>query len=60
MPWRIKRILYLMACGFGALAISLVVLIRDRSLDTNLLAVLGILGGVAIILAHLPLNGDKG
>jgi hypothetical protein len=58
MPWRVKRLLWLMACGFGVLALAIVVLVRDRSTDTELLAYIGILGGIAIILTNLPTNGN--
>lgn len=57
MPWRVKRFLYLMACGFGALALAAVVLIRDHSTDIRLLAIIAVLGGIAIILTNLPVNG---
>jgi hypothetical protein len=57
MPWRVKRLLYLMACGFGVLALAIVVLVRDSSTDSVLLASIGILGGIAIILTNLPTNG---
>jgi hypothetical protein len=59
MPWRVKRLLCLMACGFGVLALAVVVLVREKSrgTDVDLLAYIAILGGVAIILTNLPLNG---
>jgi hypothetical protein len=58
MPWKVKRLLYLMALGFGVLALAIVVLVRDRSVDTDLLAYIALLGGIAIILTNLPLNGN--
>jgi hypothetical protein len=59
MPWKVKRLLILMACGFGVLALAVVVLVREKSrgTDTDLLAYIAILGGIAIILTNLPLNG---
>jgi hypothetical protein len=57
MPWRIKRLLYLMACGFGVLALAIVVLVRDSTIDTELLGYVALLGGVAIILTNLPIDG---
>jgi hypothetical protein len=57
MPWRVKRLLFLMACGFGVLALAVVVLVRDSSTDSVLLATIAILGGMAIILTNLPANG---
>jgi hypothetical protein len=59
MPWRLKRLLILMACGFGVIALALIVLARDDNLDSQLLAGIGILGGVAILLTNLPDGGDK-
>jgi hypothetical protein len=58
MPWRTKRLLYLMACGFGALALAAVVLARHRSTDTQLLGWVAVLGGIAIILNNLPNDKD--
>ena len=58
MPWRIRRMLGLFACGFAALGLAIVVLVRDNSTDAVLLALLGLIGGVAIILNNLPANGD--
>lgn len=58
MPWRVKRMLWLMACGFGALTLAVIVLVRDKGTDTNLLAYLGVLGAAAIILTTLPANGN--
>jgi hypothetical protein len=51
--------MYLMACGFGVLALAVVVLVRDTSTDSVLLACIAILGGIAIILTNLPTNGDS-
>jgi hypothetical protein len=59
VPWKTKRLLYLMACGFGVLALAIIVLVREKSrgTDTDLLAYVAILGGIAIILTNLP-NGN--
>jgi peptidoglycan/LPS O-acetylase OafA/YrhL len=57
MPWGVKRFLYLMAMGFAVLGLAIVVVVRDRSVDTVLLAAIAILGGAAIILTNLPVNG---
>jgi uncharacterized membrane protein len=58
VPWRVKRLLYLMACGFAVLVLAVVVLVRDRSTDSELLGTIAILGGIAIILTNLPANGN--
>jgi len=60
MPWRVKRLLILMACGFAVLGLSLAVLARHDSVDGDLLAIIGIVGGIAIIVTNLPENGDHG
>jgi hypothetical protein len=57
MPWRVKRLLILMGCGFGVLTLGLIVLARHDSADGDMLAVIGILGGIAILLTNLPTNG---
>jgi len=59
MPWRIKRLLMLMVCGFAALGLAIVVLVRDNSTDAVLLALLGLVGGLAIVINTLPTD-DKG
>jgi hypothetical protein len=58
MPWKVKRLLMLMACGFGLLGLAAAVLTRDHDLNVRLLAVAAILGGVAVLLTNLPGNGD--
>lgn len=58
MPWRVRRQLYMILLGAAALGLGIVVQVRDRSVDTRLLAAGLILGGVAIILNVLPANGD--
>jgi hypothetical protein len=46
--------------GVAALVIGVIVLVRNtRSLDTELLAALGIVGGLAIVLNALPRNGNS-
>jgi len=57
MPWRVRRLLILMGAGFAAIGIGAVVAIRHRNLDTVLLGILGMLGGVAILLTNTPSNG---
>jgi len=50
---------YLVVCGAVALALALVVLVRNRELDTDLLAALGLVGAVAIIVVALPSDDDR-
>jgi hypothetical protein len=59
MPWRIRRLLYLIAIAFAIGGLAIVVFVRDKSTDTVLLACMGLLGGVAIILSNLPNGNDK-
>jgi hypothetical protein len=59
MPWRVKRMLVLILCSFVVVICAAVVLFRDRSVDTDLLAVIGLAGGVAILIVALPTNGHE-
>jgi hypothetical protein len=58
MPWRIKRIWVELILGVIALTIAIVVLVLNRDTSTDLLAALGIVGGVAIVINALPTNGN--
>jgi hypothetical protein len=58
MPWRVKRIWLEILCGVAALTIAIVVLVLNRDTSSDLLAVLGLVGGVAIIINTLPANGN--
>jgi hypothetical protein len=58
MPWRLKRRIYLGILGAIALALSIIVLVQNQSLSTELLASLGLVGSLAILLVSLPSNGD--
>ena len=55
---RARRNLYLILIGVAVLVIAIIVLIRNRSLDVDLLAALGLLGGLAIVVVALPGNGN--
>jgi hypothetical protein len=59
MPWKVKRSLILYACGFFALGLAIVVFVRNKTIDGDLLAVIAILGGIAIIVNQLPENGNN-
>ena len=54
-----RRQVLLILCGVAALTLSLIVLVRNRSLDVDLLAVLGLVGGVAIVVVALPSSNGK-
>jgi hypothetical protein len=58
MPWRVKRLWLELLCGVAVLTIAIVVLILNRDAASELLAVLGLFGGVAIIINALPANGN--
>jgi hypothetical protein len=49
----------LILLGVVALTLSLIVLVRNRELDTDLLAALGLVGGVAIVVVSLPGSDGK-
>ena len=54
-----KKQVALILLAVATLVIALIVLIRNRNLDVDLLAILGIIGGIAIIVVSLPgLNGN--
>jgi hypothetical protein len=48
-----------MLLAVAVLVLSIVILLRNRSLDTELLAVIGLLSGLAIAVTALPTtNGN--
>jgi hypothetical protein len=54
------RLAYLIVLAVAVLVMSVVVIVRDRSLDDELLAVIGLCGGVAIVVTALPAgNGNN-
>lgn len=53
-----RRTFILMVLGAAALALALIVLIRNKSPDDELLATVAVLGGLAIVLNALPFNGN--
>jgi hypothetical protein len=50
----VRREVYLIVLGVVVLALALIVLIRNQSPDDELLAVIGLVGGLAIIVTSLP------
>jgi hypothetical protein len=59
VPWRVKRIWIEILLGVAALTLAIVVLVLNRDTSTDLLAVLGLVGGVAIVVNALPANGGS-
>ena len=55
----VRREVWLIILAVIVLTLSLIVLIRNRSLDTDLLAALGVLGGAAMIVVALPGRNGK-
>jgi hypothetical protein len=54
-----RRIAALILLAVAVLVLSIVILLRNRSLDIELLAVIGVLGGLAIAITALPTtNGN--
>jgi hypothetical protein len=58
MPWRVKRLYIEILIGAAVLALAVIVLVLNRDVPSDLLAVLGLLGGVAIVINALPANGN--
>jgi hypothetical protein len=60
MPWKLRREIYLILIGVAMLTLSSIVLVRNTSIDTELLGTIGAASGLAIILVSLPVNGRNG
>jgi hypothetical protein len=58
MPWRLRREIALILLGVVVMALSIVVLILNQSASSEILAAIGLAGGIAIIVNLLPANGD--
>jgi hypothetical protein len=58
-----RRLLVLTFLGAAMLALAVVVMVRNRSPDDELLAIIAVLGGVAVIVneltRHPPDDSDK-
>jgi hypothetical protein len=59
MPWRLRREVALIIAGVLVMALSIVVLILNQSASSEILAAIGLVGGIAIIVNLLPANGDS-
>jgi hypothetical protein len=58
MPWKTKRLLYLVLAGCAVLGLGVFVAVRNRSIDTELLGISAALGGLVIIFNALTANGN--
>lgn len=47
----------LIVLAVACLALAVIVLVRNRTPDDDILAVIGVLGGAAIVIVALPRNG---
>jgi hypothetical protein len=52
-----RRTAILIVLGVVVLVLAGTVLARNRSLDDELLATIGVVGGLAIVVVSLPVNG---
>jgi hypothetical protein len=59
MPWKLKREVYFILLGAIVVSLSIIVLVQNQSVSTELLGSIGLLGGIAMILNALPTNGDN-
>jgi hypothetical protein len=58
MPWRLKKQIYLILLGCIAIILGVIVFVTNvDNWRSDLLAVIGVVGGVAIIINSLPTNG---
>ena len=57
MPWRVRKQVLLILLGVAALSLAIIVLVLNRDASSDLLAVLGLVGGLAIVINTLPTNG---
>jgi hypothetical protein len=56
-----RKLAALILLGVAMLVLAILVYTRDRRVDDDLLATIGILGGVAVVVVTLPTNGrDNG
>jgi hypothetical protein len=57
---RARRTATLIVLGAAMLALAIVVLVLNRDVPSDLLAGVGVLGGLAIVVVALPNNGNGG
>jgi hypothetical protein len=59
MPWRLKQEVILILLSCLILALTIIVFVLNQNTSSDLLAVIGLLGGLAIIINTLPTNGHE-
>lgn len=57
MPWKLKKEIFLIACGVLIVILAAVVWILNQSASTDILAAIGMIGGTAIFINSFPENG---
>jgi len=60
VPWRTRRIVYLVVLAALMLAGAIIVWVRNRSTDVDVLAALALVGALAILVVAIPVNGGNG
>jgi hypothetical protein len=60
MPWRLAKTVILILLGVTVLVLAIVIFILNQNTSSDLLAVVGLIGGLAIIVNSLPSNGEAG
>jgi hypothetical protein len=55
-----RRLAVLVCIGVAVLTLSIIVLARTRNVDEHLLAIVGLLGGLAIVVVSLPTDSNHG
>ena len=60
MPWRTKRIVYLMVLAVALLVLAVIVWILNQDTSADLLAAAAVVGGLAVLVVSLPDNGNGG
>jgi len=60
MPWRVKREVYLILLGVVSLVLAIIVLVLNQDTSTDMLAALGLVGGLAMVIVSLPGGNGNG
>ena len=58
MPWRLAKTVILILLGVSVLVLAIVIFILNQNTSSDLLAVVGLIGGLAIVVNSLPSNGE--
>ena len=58
MSWRLRRTLYLMVLGAFMFGLALYIYIASDGADFDILATIGVIGGLAVLLVSIPESSD--